>query len=240
MRRHWQRKVGVVGAIAAAVAMAACGGDNSSNPAQSPLVITKAQTKSGDQQTGRPGEALPAALRVVVTRDGEPVADVPVTWGTGSGSVSPRQGSTATDGLTTGAWTLGDVLGTQTATASVTAATNSPIIFTATATDDPIDATSLVHVLGGGSTGANRFEPAEITVTIGTTVTWEWADGAVGHNVVPDAGDTPAPSGPPADSPTTYHYTFNTLGTYRYHCQTHGGLNGFGMSGTVNVVTNAP
>jgi plastocyanin len=232
MRRHWQWKARVVGAIAAAVAMAACGGDDSNNPAQSPLVITKAPTKSGDQQTGRISEALPAALRVLVTRDGEPVADVPVNWATGSGSVSPSQGSTATDGISTGAWTLGDAPGSQTATAAVTGATNSPIIFTATATEEPPGPTTTVQVLGGGSTGANRFDPSEIAVEVGTTVTWQWADGAIGHNVVPDDGQTPAASGGLVNGPNTYHYTFNIPGTYHYHCQAHGAT---GMVGTVTV-----
>ena len=239
MRRHWQRKARAIGVIAAVVAAGACGDDNA-QPAQSPLVITKAPTKSGDQQTGRPGEALPAALRVLVTRDGEPVADIPVNWGTGSGTVSPSQGQTATDGITNGVWTLGDALGAQTATAAVTGATNSPITFTATATDETPGGATTIQVLGGGTTGLNRFEPAEITVTVGTTVIWEWADGAIGHNVVPDAGNTPAPSGGIVNGPTTYHYTFNVLGSYRYHCQAHGGINGAGMSGIVNVVEVAP
>jgi plastocyanin len=221
------------------MAIGACGDDNN-QPAQSPLVIEKAPTKSGDQQTGRVGEALPSALRVVVTRDGDPVAGIAVRWGTASGSVSPSQGSTATDGITTGVWTLGDGIGNVNATASVTGATNSPIVFTATATDQDAPGPATVQVLGDGSTEPNRFEPAEITVSVGTTVTWQWPDGAIGHNVVPDDDVTPARSGDPIDGPTSYHYTFNTLGTFRYHCQTHGGVNGAGMSGIVNVVTLVP
>jgi plastocyanin len=238
MNRYWERGVWALAATAAALGVGACGDDNA-QPAESPLVITKAPTKSGDQQIGRPGEALPSALRVVVTRDGEPVAGVPVRWGTGNGSVSPAQGNTATDGFTTGVWTLGNELGTQTATASVTGATNSPIVFTATASDEDTGPIT-VQVLGGGSTGDNRFEPADITVTVGSTVNWEWADGAVQHNIVPDDGVTPAPSGPPTDGPFTYHYTFNTIGTFRYHCQVHGAAGGGGMSGVVNVVAVAP
>ena len=106
----------------------------------------------------------------------------------------------------------------------------------ATATDETPGGATTIQVLGGGTTGLNRFEPAEITVAVGTTVIWEWADGAIGHNVVPDAGNTPAPSGGIVNGPTTYHYTFNVLGSYRYHCQAHGGINGAGMSGIVNVV----
>jgi plastocyanin len=38
-------------------------------------------------------------------------------------------------------------------------------------------------------------------------------------------------------APHTYHYTFNALGTFHYHCQAHGGS---GMVGTVTVVASAP
>ena len=126
------------------------------------------------------------------------------------------------------------------ATASVNGATNSPIVFSATATDEDTPGPVTVQVLGGGSTGLNRFDPAEITVTVGTTVTWQWVDGAIGHNVVPNDGVTPARSGDLANGPTTYHYTFNTLGTFGYHCQAHGDAAGNGMSGIVNVVSLAP
>jgi plastocyanin len=233
MLRHWDRGARALGAVVALLAAGACGDDNA-QPAQSPLVISKAPTKSGDQQNGPIGQALPAGLRVLVTRDGEPVGDIPVNWGTGSGTVSPSQGSTATDGITTGTWTLGDAVGTQTATASVTGATNSPIVFTATATDEPGIGQTTIQVLGGG-TEANRFEPSAITVDVGTTVTWEWADGALSHNVTGDAG-VPARSGNPQDGPTTYHYTFNSVGTFQYHCEVHGQAGGIGMAGTVNVV----
>ena len=233
MSRDWNCGGRALGVVVALLAVAACGDDNA-QPAQSPLVITKAPTKSGDQQNGQIGQALPGALRVLVTRDGEPVGDIPVNWGTGSGSISPRQGSTATDGITTGTWTLGDAVGTQTATAAVPGATNSPITFTATATDDPGIGQTTIQVLGGGSE-PNRFEPAEITVDLGTTVTWEWADGAVSHNVVGDAG-IPARSGDPQNAPAIYHYTFNSVGTFSYHCEVHGQAGGVGMAGIVNVV----
>ena len=235
MHRQWGRGFRALGAVVAILATGGCGDDNAQE-AQSPLVITMAPTKSGDQQIGRAGEAVLSALRVLVTRDGEPVSGIPVRWGTGTGSISPSQGSTATDGTTAGVWTLGEELGTQNATASVNGATNSPIVFSATANDQTDPGPVTIRVLGGGSTGANQFDPAEITVAVGTTVSWEWADGAVSHNVVPDDGTTPAQSGPPVNGPTTYHYTFNSLGTFHYHCQTHGSA----MSGVVNVVTFVP
>ena len=81
----------------------------------------------------------------------------------------------------------------------------------------------------------NSFNPAMLTVPVGTTVTWTWSTTAMGHNVVPDDGATPTTSGPPTNYPHTYTFTFNTAGTYPYHCQLHGGVGGVGMSGTIVV-----
>jgi plastocyanin len=91
-------------------------------------------------------------------------------------------------------------------------------------------------VLSANAQETNRFSPSALVVPVGTTVTWEWVDPNIGHNVVPDDGSTPAPSGSLVSGPHTYRYTFNTPGTFRYHCQAHGSPNGVGMSGTVTVV----
>lgn len=81
----------------------------------------------------------------------------------------------------------------------------------------------------------NIFNPAMLTVPVGTTVTWTWSTTAMGHNVVPDDGSTPTGSGPLADYPHSYSFTFGTAGTFHYHCQAHGAPGGVGMSGTVIV-----
>ena len=78
-------------------------------------------------------------------------------------------------------------------------------------------------------------------MTVGTTVTWAWGDD-VGRaqrrsRQRRDAGDERR-RWPVRRIPT--QYTFNTLGTFHYHCQAHGNVGGVGMSGTVTVVTVAP
>lgn len=228
-RRTW-----VLGVLAALLGMAC--GSNDTGPESRPIVA-KTATKSGDLQSGAVGEALPNDLRVVVTRDGAPASDVTVTWFTGSGSLTPTSDQTDADGLSTSTWTLGDTPGHVTATASVTNATGSPVSFTATATDDGGPGGIIVEVLSEGGT---RFSPKDISVTVGTTVTWVWGTNSVGHNVVPDDGTTPATSGGLVSAPHEYQYTFNTVGTFHYHCQAHGDVGGVGMSGTVTVVTAQP
>lgn len=84
---------------------------------------------------------------------------------------------------------------------------------------------------GGGSTsnaitvGNNFFDPNATTVPAGTTVTWTW-DGGSSHNVTFNDGTHSA-----TQSNGTYSRTFNTAGTYDYHCTVHGAA----MSGTVVV-----
>ena len=136
MRRHWQRKATAIGVIAAVVAAGACGDDNA-QPAQSPLVIDQ----GADQERGSADRPARRGAARRPARGGHPRRRTgrrhPGQLGDGNRQPSPpSQGQTATDGITNGIWTLGDALGAQTATAAVTGATNSPITFTATATDE--------------------------------------------------------------------------------------------------------
>jgi plastocyanin len=221
-------------AVTAMVLGAACGSGDT-EPVQSPPVVAKAATESGDLQTGLFGTTLPNALRVVVTRDGEPASGVTVAWSTGSGSLNPSSAETDADGFSSSTWTLGGTPGLVTATASVTNATGSPVTFTATVTEGGGEDV-IVQVLSD----APRFAPEDLVVGVGTTVTWVWGTNATGHNVVPDNGNTPASSGALASAPNSYQYTFNTVGTFHYHCQAHGNVGGVGMSGTVSVVSTLP
>jgi len=87
---------------------------------------------------------------------------------------------------------------------------------------------------GGGGTTANsvgvfdnEFDPTSLTVTVGTTVTWEFHGSYSSHNVTFDNG-----SGSSGDKMTgTYARTFNTAGAYPYKCTIHGAA----MSGAVIV-----
>src|SRR5262245_5286327 len=177
MRR---RGVGVLAIVSLAWLVVACSDDQ--GPGQSPLDIEKPATKSGDQQNGPISTALGNPLRVLITRDGEPVEDVDVEWSAGQGgSLSDEQSSDA-DGFASVVWTLGPDVGQQTATASIQGADGSPLTYTAMATTG-----------GGPPPGPtvqvvdNAFNPNIITITVGQTVTWVWGPGTSGlHNVLPD------------------------------------------------------
>jgi amicyanin len=73
------------------------------------------------------------------------------------------------------------------------------------------------------------FTPAKITVKKGTTVTWTNQD-SIQHNVMPDNPSDAFKEGPLLSKGESYSFTFNTAGTYTYHCSPHPF-----MKGTVEV-----
>jgi plastocyanin len=227
-------------AIVSLVGLGVACSEDDQGPGQSPLDIEKPTTKSGDRQNGPVSTALGNPLRVLITRDGEPVEDVDVDWSAGQGgSLSDEQSSDA-DGFASVVWTLGPDVGEQAATATVQGADGSPLTYTATATTGggpPQGPTVLVL----GPAGGNRFSPDLLTITVGQTVTWVWpADNSLDHNVAPEDGNNPSASGPVMDGPETHSFTFTVPGQYRYFCMSHGAPGGIGMSGRVIVQSGQP
>lgn len=130
--------------VRAGLAAAAAGGflsavgcsDDETAP-EPPLILAKAP-QSGDNQAALVGEQLPFALRVVVTRDDEPVEDVEVVWNAGgNGSMTPESSTTDANGIAESFWTLGTAPGQQSATARAPESDQAPISFTATAEAAP-------------------------------------------------------------------------------------------------------
>lgn len=90
----------------------------------------------------------------------------------------------------------------------------------------------------------DAFSPSNVSVAVGTTVTWTNINGTNPHNVV--SADKLFDSNPQCTGSTTpcmkvgekFTYTFGKAGTFRYFCHVHGyctsGSCG-GMSGVVNV-----
>jgi plastocyanin len=221
--------------LAALLLLAGCGAGDRSAPDPGDLVIAKPPTGSGDAQVGVAGKLLPQELRAVVTRDSVPVEGVTVSWSTSEGSLSDVTARTDAQGISTARWTLQPLFAQQVVVARLGDAGAPGVTFTAIATPDP-EAPNTILVGAGG----NRFEPAELTIAAGRTVNWFWPEGSEGHNIVPDDGDLPPPSGPPADYPSYQSFTFARPGVYHYHCSAHGGVAGAGMAGTITVVLRDP
>jgi plastocyanin len=173
----------------------------------------------GDNGTAPPGNQV---TYTVQSRDshGNAKGGVTIDWAvaTGGGSITPAQNTTQANGNASAQRTLGAGTGNQTATATATGMTGSPLTFTTNAV-----------IITTIQVANNSFTPNAITVPITTTVTWEWQAGAVTHNVT----FTPA-TGAPANitdrSTGSVPRTFNTAGTFNYHCTIHAG-----MAGSVTV-----
>ena len=81
------------------------------------------------------------------------------------------------------------------------------------------------------------FSPDDLTIEAGDTVVFDNVSGFHNVNGTTDAyPDNPEgfTSGVPAASPWTFSFTFDTVGTYGYHCDVHGAP-GSGMFGTITV-----
>jgi plastocyanin len=85
---------------------------------------------------------------------------------------------------------------------------------------------------GPGTTGAGNgvrvimkntaFDPEEVTVTVGDTVTWVNED-PLEHDVVANNGEFKSEL---FDQGGTFNFTFTTPGTYPYFCSIHPGMTG--------------
>jgi amicyanin len=71
------------------------------------------------------------------------------------------------------------------------------------------------------------FDPPDLTIKAGSTVTWTNQD-SVTHNVTADDNSWGSPDLHQGD---TFSHTFDTAGTYAYHCSIHPS-----MKATITVV----
>lgn len=183
-------------------ALAGCGGGDPITdppPPSGPVVLAMA-TSSGNAQTGTVGVALASPIRVLATRGGQPASGVTVTWSaTGTGaSLTPSTSVTDNQGIAAATWTLPQAAGPRTATASVTNATGSPVLFSATATAGA--AAKLVVDQGNNQTGSintSLTTPIRARLTdqfdnpvAATSVTWAVVTG--GGSVTPASSVTDA------------------------------------------------
>jgi plastocyanin len=77
----------------------------------------------------------------------------------------------------------------------------------------------------------SKFEPKKLTVTEGTSVTWNNSEGV--HTVKSDTGLFISKT---LNAGEKFTYQFTKAGTYPYHCTFHGASGGERMAGTIVVV----
>lgn len=215
-----------------AAATGATGSPLTFSATANPGPAAQVTASGGTGQTDVAGQALAPFQVQVRDQFGNAIVGATVAWTVtaGGGSITPTSGTSNGTGVASATLTLGSTPGTNTAQATVSGVT--PVTFTATAADPALSI----------RLGNDFFSPALLQVPAGSTVTWIWPVGAVGHSVISDgtspantfASETTVQSGP-----KTYSVTFSTAGTYRFYCSVHGGPGSggipTGMSGAVVV-----
>ena len=186
----------------------------------SPVTITLQATAGTAtnivKTTGDAGTAPPSAQvnYVVTARDANnnPKQGVAIDWAvaTGGGSITTPS-TTGANGQASATRTLGSGTGDQTATAIATALTGSPqVTFTTNA-----------QLITTVDIADNSFTPSTLTVPLHTSVTWSWG-GANIHNVTFTTVGAPANIANMTSG--TASRTFDTAGTFNYHCTNHAGM----------------
>jgi plastocyanin len=195
------------------------GGGGSGMGPCTPGAATQLVKTAGDAQPWYFNNPLPSPLSVTA-RDasGCQVPGVMVNWAvaSGDGAISPAQSTTSASGVATTADSLGST-SAQTITATFTGLPT-PVTFSASASAPPTTAAVTVN--------NNSFNPAEVVMKTGGTVTWTWNSGGVTHDVAYDGGPTPLPAGSAAQGSGTHSNTITTVGRYTYHCNFHANMNG--------------
>jgi plastocyanin len=205
-------------ALGMAVAALACGGDGGTAPPGPPAQLVRSGPAHQDWYFNNP---LPAPYSVTV-RDvnDRALPNVAVDWtitGGGGGTFSDDPSMTNANGVATTTHTLG----LATNYVVIAAVRDFPAVptvtFTANASAPPTSAA--VDVLD------NRFDPSNVVVQTGGSVTWTWM-GALSHNVTFTSGPTPHPPNLGDRTTSTGSGMFTTVGTHGYTCTNHEGMNG--------------
>jgi plastocyanin len=87
----------------------------------------------------------------------------------------------------------------------------------------PAGSSSAVAIAKGAETLGNRaYAPDDLTVDVGTTVTWTNTD-SVSHTSTSNSAAWNSGIVPPSGQ---FSFTFQTAGTFPYHCAIHPGMVG--------------
>jgi hypothetical protein len=118
--------------------VAGCSDDGDVTPPPTPAAIEATEEANGNNQIAEAGAQLESPLRVLVTREEQPAEGVEVRWVSQQGGrFNPQTSVSDASGVAQTFWTLGDDAGQQIATARLVDGIQTPVTFTAVATDPP-------------------------------------------------------------------------------------------------------
>jgi len=212
-------------ALAVASLLAACGGGSKGGTGPcTPGPATQLLKNGGDAQAWYFNNPLPAVMSVkALDASNCAVPGVVVNWtvASGGGGVSPAQSTTNASGVASTTDSVGSST-PQSVHATPAINTLPTVTFSATAAAPPTS--------GAVNVKDNFFQPNDLTVQAGSTVTWTWA-GVTSHTLTFTSGPPPLPAESPAQMSGSRAIAFTAVGTYSYHCTIHSG-----MDGTLHVV----
>jgi len=208
-------RVGAWRALAGALWAVGCNGGGGTQPPGPPADVV---VSGGAGQNWYFNNPLPTPLRVTVSDvSGQPVPGAVVVWAvsSGAGAVSPAQSTTDANGIAS----TSDSVGSSTVqrVSATVSGVPSPASFSEFATTPPTSAAVTV--------GNNFFNPDSSAVQAGSMVKWTWNPGGVTHTITFTSGPSPLPA-EVQQSTGSDSVTFTNVGTYRYHCTIHSGMNG--------------
>jgi len=79
------------------------------------------------------------------------------------------------------------------------------------------------------------FAPSTVSVAPGETVTWVWAAASLPHSTTSDSPSGPETWDSGVQTTGSFSHTFQTPGSYPFHCSVHSFAGGTMMNGVVNV-----
>jgi plastocyanin len=173
--RGLMQRAGLIVAVAAVIG--ACGGGGGTNN-NGTITIAKNPAGSGDAQVALVATVLPQDLSVLVTEDGNPKQGQTISFTPTGGGVNPPSSVSDANGIAKTTWTLGTVSGAQTVTASLRAATGSPLTFTGTASPGPVK-----HITRGSGDGQIAAINTNFPLTVTVALTDTFGNAEAGINV---------------------------------------------------------
>src|SRR5260370_39973864 len=196
-----QKRLQEFGGCAFIVMLGACGGGYTTSPGVGAVATVSVTAPSTSDVVGGTMQLRAAAADA----NGMAVSGLPVTWTSSNASVASVNTSGLVTGIAPGGATITAMISSVPGTKALTVAA--------------VPASATVQ-----ATTALTFDPAQVDITAGGSVTWAFA--ATIHHVTFTTTATGTPANIGDQSTASVPRTFTTAGSFPYRCTLPQGMNG--------------